>query len=148
MSVSTRVNELIESLQAENNDVFPYLPNKNWKRGNPIYYSGPYWDNREISAAITALLSGEWLSAGSEVDKFEKRFSKRFGFKESVMVNSGSSANLVMIAALKKYYKWKDGDEIIVCACGFPTSFIAILQNGLMKIFVDIDFSDLYWDLE
>ena len=41
-------------------------------------------------------------------------FSKKFDFKHSVMVNSGSSANLVMVAALKKYFGWKDGDEIIV----------------------------------
>ncbi|HAW52612.1 MAG TPA: hypothetical protein DCX54_09850, partial [Flavobacteriales bacterium] len=77
-------------------------------------YSGPYFDGEEIEAAVKTLREGRWYPAGTEVTKFEKAFSKRFGFKESLMVNSGSSANLVMIAALKKYYGWQDGDEIIV----------------------------------
>jgi len=64
------------------------------------------------------------------------------------MVNSGSSANLVMFAALKKHFGWKDGDEIIVCACGFATTIAPIVQNGLKPVFVDIDWTDLNWDLE
>ena len=96
---------------------------------------------------ITTLLSGKWLPAGEEVNKFERAFSKKFGFDYSVMVNSGSSANLVMVAALKKYFGWQDGDEIIVCACGFPTTINPIIQNGLKPVFVDIDYTDLNWDL-
>ena len=64
------------------------------------------------------------------------------------MVNSGSSANLVMIAALKKYFNWKDGDEIIVSVVGFPTTVNPIIQNGLVPRFVDITWSDLNWDLD
>ena len=64
------------------------------------------------------------------------------------MVNSGSSANLVMIAALKKYYGWHDGDEIIVSCVGFPTTIAPIVQNGLKPVFVDIDFSDLNWNID
>ena len=78
-----------------------------------IFYSGPYWDGAEITAAINSLLDGKWLSSGEKVMKFERAFSKRFNFEESLMVNSGSSANLVMLASLKKYYGWDDGDEII-----------------------------------
>jgi CDP-6-deoxy-D-xylo-4-hexulose-3-dehydrase len=63
------------------------------------------------------------------------------------MVNSGSSANLVMIAALKKYFGWSDGDEIIVSCVGFPTTIAPIVQNGLKPVFVDIDFSDLNWNV-
>jgi CDP-6-deoxy-D-xylo-4-hexulose-3-dehydrase len=63
------------------------------------------------------------------------------------MVNSGSSANLVMIAALKKFYDWQDGDEIIVSVVGFPTTVSAIIQNGLKPVFVDIKWDDLNWDL-
>ena len=50
------------------------------------------------------------------------------------MVNSGSSANLVMIAALKKKFGWQDGDEIIVSCVGFPTTIAPIVQNGLTSI--------------
>jgi len=148
MSITEKVNQFIDSLQADEENLFPYLANGNYKKGNPIYYSGPYWDNREVSAAITTLLNGKWLSAGEQVNKFEIEFSKKFEFHSSVMVNSGSSANLVMIAALKKYFEWEDGDEIIVCACGFPTTVNPIIQNGLKPVFVDIDYTDLNWDLD
>jgi CDP-6-deoxy-D-xylo-4-hexulose-3-dehydrase len=63
------------------------------------------------------------------------------------MVNSGSSANLVMFAALKKHFGWQDGDEIIVSVVGFPTTVSAIIQNSLIPVFVDINFEDLNWDL-
>jgi CDP-6-deoxy-D-xylo-4-hexulose-3-dehydrase len=63
------------------------------------------------------------------------------------MVNSGSSANLVMIAALKKHFGWVDGDEIIVSVVGFPTTVSAILQNNLKPVFVDITWDDLNWNL-
>ena len=102
---------------------------------------------KRLPRPITTLLSGKWLPAGEEVNKFERAFSKRFEFDYSVMVNSGSSANLVMVAALKKYFGWQDGDEIIVCACGFPTTINPIIQNGLKPVFVDIDYTDLNWDL-
>jgi len=64
------------------------------------------------------------------------------------MVNSGSSANLVMFAALKKYFGWQDGDEIIVCACGFATTVAPIVQCGLKPVFVDIGWEDLNWNLD
>lgn len=147
MSVSDKVSGFIGQLEQDGEQLFPYLANKNWKPGDQISYSGPYWDNQEVTAAITTLLQGKWLPAGEEVNKFERAFSKQFEFGHSVMVNSGSSANLVMIAALKKYFDWQDGDEIIVCACGFPTTINPIIQNGLKPVFLDIDYSDLNWDL-
>ena len=147
-NLKEQVDNFVFQLQNSGNyDIMPYLPNQNWKKGDPIYYSGPYWDNQEVTAAITSLLGGKWLPAGEQVNKFEREFSKQFDFKHSVMVNSGSSANLVMIAALKKYFDWHDGDEIVVCACGFPTTINPIIQNGLKPIFLDIDMEDLNWDL-
>jgi len=147
MSITNKVSNFITSLQDDGENLFPYLANGNWKSGNNVYYSGPYWDEKEVTAAITTLLTGKWLPAGDEVNKFEHQFSKKFGFEHSVMVNSGSSANLVMIAALKKYFGWQDGDEIIVCVCGFPTTINPIIQNNLKPVFVDIDYSDLNWNL-
>jgi len=148
-NLKEQVSNFVFQLQNSGNyDIMPYLPNQNWKPGDPIYYSGPYWDDQEVTAAITTLLGGKWLPAGEEVNKFERAFGKRFGHKHSVMVNSGSSANLVMIAALKKYFDWQDGDEILVCACGFPTTINPIIQNGLKPVFVDISMDDLNWDLD
>ena len=148
MSVKDKVSNFISELQDDGEKLFPYLANKSWKPGGNIYYSGPYWDDQEPIAAITTLLKGNWLPAGEEVNKFEKQFGKKFGFDYNIMVNSGSSANLVMIAALKKYFEWEDGDEILVCACGFPTTINPIIQAGLKPVFLDIDYSDLNWNLE
>ena len=113
-----------------------------------VLYSGPYFDGREIEAAVATLQEGAWYPAGKEVNKFERAFSKKFGFDASLMVNSGSSANLVMIAALKKYFEWPDGAEIIVSVVGFPTTLNPILQNGLTPKFVDITWEDLNWNLD
>ena len=144
MSIEQQIKNLITSVSNSGEKLFPYIHNNNYEKGKSnIYYSGPYWDSREVEAAIKTLLTGKWLPAGEEVNKFERAFSKRFGFDHSVMVNSGSSANLVMIAALKKYFEWEDGDEVIVCVCGFPTTINPIIQNNLKPVFVDIDFSDL-----
>ena len=63
------------------------------------------------------------------------------------MVNSGSSANLIMMASLKKYYGWEDGDEVIVSPVGFPTTIAPIVQNGLTPVFVDIETDTLNFDL-
>ena len=143
------IDKFIKSTKEIDSDIFPFLANK--KNFNPetdsVYYSGPYWDDEEITEMIHSILKGKWLSSGEKVHKFEKQFSKKFGFDYSVMVNSGSSANLVMIAALKKHFGWEDGDEIIVCACGFATTVAPIVQNGLKPVFVDSDWSDLNWDL-
>jgi CDP-6-deoxy-D-xylo-4-hexulose-3-dehydrase len=151
MSQISYIKNFISDYSAGNETVFPYLANRK-KKFNPetdsVYYSGPYWNDLEIQSAIESLMSGFWLSSGEKVDKFERKFSKMFDFKESLMVNSGSSANLVMIAALKKYYDWQDGDEIIVSVVGFPTTVSAIIQNNLTPVFVDIKWDDLNWDLD
>ena len=147
-SLSEQIEHFIFNLEKNGYDLFPYIPNQDWEPGQQILYSGPYWDTKEVTAAITTLLQGKWLPAGENVNMFERRFSNFFEMDYSVMVNSGSSANLVMIAALKKYFDWKDGDEVLVCACGFPTTINPIIQNGLKPVFVDISMDDLNWDLD
>ena len=140
--------ENIESLVS--NHVSPYIYNsKAFEPGKtPIYYSGPYWDNKETEAAIDAFLNGKWITAGENVHKFESAFSKRFNTKYSHMVNSGSSANLVLIAALKKRFSWSDDDEIIVSPVGFATTISVLYQNRLKPIFVDIEWDTLNFDLD
>jgi len=114
----------------------------------PIYYSGPFWDEEELNSAVGVLMNGKWLSSGENVRKFERKFSKMFNQTESVMVNSGSSANLVMIGAIKKVMGWEDGDEIIVSPVGFPTTIAPIVQHNLKPVFIDIEFDTLNFDLE
>jgi len=142
------IEKFISDAKEMDDNVFPFLANKDWKPGKNVYYSGPYWDDLEAQELIYGVMKGKWLSSGEKVNKFEKEFSKRFEFEHSVMVNSGSSANLVMIAALKKYFGWEDGDEIIVCSCGFATTIAPVVQAGLKPVFVDINWQDLNWDME
>lgn len=147
VSTYDSINSFVASL--ENRDgAYPYLLNKQWTPGDQIFYSGPFWDHQEIVAAFESLVTSKWLSAGDSVTKFEKRFSSRFGFNNSVMVNSGSSANLVMIAALREFYGWDNESEIIVSVCGFPTTLNPVLQNNLKPVLVDINFDDLNWSIE
>ncbi len=131
------------------NHVSPYIYNsKEFLPGKtPIYYSGPYWDNNETEAAINSFLNGKWITTGEKVYKFENEFSKRFRVKHSHMVNSGSSANLVMIAALKRRFNWQDDDEIIVSPVGFPTTISVLYQHRLKPVFADIEWNTLNFDL-
>ena len=131
------------------NHVSPYIYNaKNFEPGKtPVYYSGPYWDNKEAEVAIDAFLNGKWVTAGEKVYKFENQFSKRFNTKFSHMVNSGSSANLILIAALKRRFKWEDDDEIIVSPVGFATTISVLYQNRLKPIFIDIEWDTLNFDI-
>lgn len=125
-----------------------YLYNQAFEAGkSQVLYSGPFWDETEIMAAITTFITGKWVVAGENVHKFESAFSKKFGVKYSHMVNSGSSANLVLIAGLKKYFGWDDGDEIIVSPVGFPTTISTIVQNNLVPVFIDIEYDTLNFDI-
>ena len=122
--------------------------NYNQKFNGKVYYSGPYWDDKEINAAIDSLTTGKWIVAGEKVNEFEKAFSRKFNVKYSQMVNSGSSANLVMLAGLKSYFGWKDDAEIIVSPVGFPTTIAPIYQNRLKPVFADIEMETLNFDID
>ena len=145
MKINNFLNDYLEG------GSIPSVHNGNFERDKDnkmkVYYSGPYWDNKEVVAAIDALLNSKWLSSGQHVHQFEKAFSKKFNSESSLMVNSGSSANLIMMASLKKYYGWEDGDEVIVSPVGFPTTIAPIVQNGLTPVFVDIETDTLNFDL-
>lgn len=127
----------------------PYIKNYdnfNSKKDS-VLYSGPYWDSKEIEAMLQSLLKGDWVVSGPKVEEFQIEFSKAHNINYSHMVNSGSSANLVMIAALKKRFRWNDYDEIIVSPVGFPTTIAPLIQNKLTPVFVDIEFDTLNFDL-
>jgi len=114
----------------------------------PVYYSGPFFDTEELEATIKAFLTGKWLVTGEHVYKFQLEFAKKFGVTHAHMVNSGSSANLILITALKKFFKWNDGDEIIVSPVGFPTTIAPISQNNLVPVFADIEMKTLNFSID
>lgn len=84
-----------------------------------------------------------WLTAGRYAKEFESAFAKTCESRYSLLVNSGSSANLVAISALTspllKDRALKPGDEFITPACGFPTTVNPAVQHGLKPVFIDID---------
>jgi len=148
MNISNEIENLILKLGEDFKPLkYVYNQNKFIPGETPVYYSGPFWDNNEIIEAIKTLILGDWLSSGENVKIFEQEFSKKFKNKFSLMVNSGSSANLVMIAALKKVLGWKDNDEIILSVVGFPTTTSALIVNKLKPVFIDIEFDTLNFDL-
>ena len=113
-----------------------------------VLYSGPYWNHRELEMAMQALLSGVWVTAGEYVARFQNLFARYFKVKHAHMVNSGSSANLALISALKTHFGWGDGSEIIVSPVGFPTTIAPIVQNKLSPVFVDIEMDTLNFDVK
>jgi len=108
------------------------------------------WDQKEIDAMQKVIASGNF-TMGEKVSLFERNFSKYIGSKHAVMVNSGSSANLLMIAALfyikNPKLKLKRGDEVIVPAVSWSTTYYPLYQYGLKIKFVDIDIETLNYDL-
>jgi len=104
----------------------------------------------DINQVLKVLRSGN-LTMGSEVQKFEQLMSEYLNVKHFVMMNSGSSANLLMFEALlrptKSKAKLSPGDGVIVPAIAWPTTIWPIIQLGLIPLFVDIDINTLAIDL-
>lgn len=107
------------------------------------------WDKAEY-AAIQKVVDSGMFTMGKHVAEFEKDFAAYVGSKYCVMVNSGSSANLAMVAALiyRKEGALKRGDEVIVPAVSWSTTYYPLYQYGLKIKFVDINLDTLNYDLE
>lgn len=108
------------------------------------------WDEAEYEAMQRVIASG-FFTMGDHVKEFEARFAAQFGAGHAVMVNSGSSANLLMTAALfftkNAAHRLQRGDEIIVPAVSWSTTYYPLHQYGLRMKFVDIDRDTLNYDL-
>ncbi len=108
----------------------------------PVHFAGRVFDEREIVNLVDSSLEF-WLTTGPWAKKFEKRFARLNGLRHALLVNSGSSANLVALSCLTSTKlgdrRLRRGDEVITCATGFPTTVNPIIQNGLVPVFVDVD---------
>ncbi|SRR3989339_1398622 len=106
------------------------------------------WDEAELNAIQKVIATGNY-TMGQHVAQFEKDFALKFDSRYAVMVNSGSSANLLAIAALfyKKEKPLHRGDEVIVPSLSWSTTFFPVSQYGLKLVFVDIDLSTLNIDV-
>ncbi|PVE18913.1 DegT/DnrJ/EryC1/StrS family aminotransferase [Arthrobacter sp. Bz4] len=107
------------------------------------------WDGREI-AALHDVIEGGRFTMGPKVRQFEDQFARFFGSRFAVMVNSGSSANLIAIASavLDSRNDLNPGDEIIVPAVSWATTYYPLQQYGLKLRFVDIDIDTLNINLD
>ena len=100
-------------------------------------------NKKDLLKLCKYILNTKTLTQGKEVKQFEKNFSNWNQSKYSVFVNSGSSANLLIIYAAKEFYKWKNNDEIIVPSLTWPTTVNPVIQAGLKPVFLDTNFEDL-----
>lgn len=116
---------------------------KPWLEGSNIPYAGRVFTENEVEAAVSSTLDF-WLTLGSEGEAFQQELAGFLGVRHSLLVNSGSSANLVAISALTSAKlpderRIKVGDEVITVAAGFPTTVAPIVQVGAIPVFIDAD---------
>jgi len=109
---------------------------------SPVPVSGKVLDHEDYVNLVDASLDG-WLTSGRFHNEFQQQLAKFVGVRNSVFVNSGSSANLVALSALTSPKLGKralqPGDEVLTVAAGFPTTVNPIIQNGLRPVLVDIE---------
>ena len=101
----------------------------------------PSYNHEEVIESIDSLLS-TCVTMGRKVKQFEEKFAKYIGTKHAIMVNSGSSANLLSLAILTNpsfSQKLNSGDEVITPALTWSTTVYPIVNNGLKPVFVDVD---------
>lgn len=107
----------------------------------PIPYAGRVFDHEEVEAAVKSSLDF-WLTLGPEGAAFEKELAKYLGTRHAVLVNSGSSANLLAFMTLTSPTLERPivaGDEVITVAASFPTTVNPVIQAGCVPVFVDVD---------
>jgi CDP-6-deoxy-D-xylo-4-hexulose-3-dehydrase len=114
-----------------------------WQQGTTIPYAGRVFTEDEVEAAVSSTLDF-WLTLGSEGEAFQKELATFLGVRHSLLVNSGSSANLIAISALTSpklpaERRLQPGDEVITVAAGFPTTVAPIVQVGAVPVFIDAD---------
>lgn len=107
------------------------------------------WDDKEINA-IHQVIAKDWYTMGPAVAAYERQFADYFGARHCVMTSSGSTANLLMVAAafFTKDPLLQRGDEVIVPAVSWSTTYFPLQQYGLKLVFCDIDKDTLNIDLD
>ncbi len=108
-----------------------------------VPYAGRVFNEDEVEAAVSSTLDF-WLTLGNEGHAMQEELAELLGVKKTLLVNSGSSANLIAVSTLTTHKlpaekRLLPGDEVITCAAGFPTTVAPILQNGAVPVFIDND---------
>ncbi len=137
MSVRQEILKLVEGHFAETWPERPFRPGV-----DPVPVSGKVFDAEDVKHLVDASLDF-WLTTGRYARQFEAEFARVFDLRYSLLVNSGSSANLIALTALTSpklgEKRLKPGDEVITVATGFPTTVNPIIQNGCVPVFLDVE---------
>lgn len=133
-------DSLREQIEAEYKKNFP--PKEFIPGDSSVPITGKVFDASEMVNMVEAVLEG-WWTEGKYSEQFESKLAKWLGVKQAILVNSGSSANLVAMSALTSAKlgskRLNPGDEVITVAASFPTTVNPIIQNKLVPVFVDVD---------
>jgi CDP-6-deoxy-D-xylo-4-hexulose-3-dehydrase len=132
--------EILELVRQYHAVAFPpeeFIPGE-----SPVKFAGRVFDEDEIVRLVDASLDF-WLTTGRFAAEFERRFAQLFGLRHAILVNSGSSANLVALSTVTSHTLGRrqvhPGDEVITVATSFPTTVNPIYQSGLVPVFLDVD---------
>jgi len=139
LEVNSLIHEIVEEALRERHKKHKFIAGE-----TEIPVTGKVFDRDELTAAVEASLDF-WLTSGPQTELFEKKLSQIVGMRSALMVNSGSSANLLALTSLTSKIHGDralvPGDEVVTVAAGFPTTVAPIIQNGLTPVYVDIDLS-------
>jgi CDP-4-dehydro-6-deoxyglucose reductase, E1 len=143
-SMSERANQLraqiLELVEEYSREAFPlrrFVPGE-----STVPVAGRVYDGEDVRYLVDSSLDF-WLTTGRFAHQFEIEFARFFRMRDAILVNSGSSANLLAVTCLTsphlKERQLKPGDEVITVATGFPTTLNPIFQNNLVPVFIDVD---------
>ena len=146
VELKNRILELTREYRRIHKEFLPGTDNNksNFVPGeSTVPYAGRVFTEDEVEAAVSSTLDF-WLTLGPEGKAFESELAELMGVRYSLLVNSGSSANLIAFSTLTSYKiksnkRILQGDEVITCAAGFPTTVAPIIQNGCIPVFIDND---------
>ncbi|HEV3238571.1 MAG TPA: lipopolysaccharide biosynthesis protein RfbH [Gemmataceae bacterium] len=131
----TRILDLVRDYYRVRHQPTSFLPGQ-----SKVPYAGRVFDEEEMVAAVDSLLDF-WLTLGPEGEAFERELTQAVGSRHALLVNSGSSANLLAVATLTSPQVERPlcpGDEVITVAAGFPTTVAPLVQHGLVPVFLDV----------
>lgn len=133
----TQILELVAEYATEAFPVKQFIPGL-----SQVPVSGRVFDAADLQHLVDSSLDF-WLTTGRYANQFEKQFARFFKMRDAILVNSGSSANLLALTCLTspllKEEQLKQHDEVITVASGFPTTVNPIFQNNLVPVFVDVE---------
>ena len=144
MSKKQQILDLVTEFIQEKQSTKKWVAGEDW-----VQYSGPFFNEKEYIAGVESLLNG-WFILGENGRKFERLFAPKLGKADGILVNSGSSANLLMVSFLKtkRGGAIPAGSKFITPVVCFPTTINPLIQNGYVPLFVDVELPNLNLNLD